>query len=176
MDLSKGSGDGQGPQAAVKLVVATVRKAGEGVAVLLKNQAFEDFVFEKGRRRQGEPILDFIQRRENEYERMQFLSQGHTRLSTDLEALFLLRNGGATVQQQKAILGQAGNEYDWDKIVEAMMIQMDNDQSGSWQKGARKGYGGCGAPFLLLRQRAGPMPLKKRHTLRNPWTTMLEMT
>ena len=141
MDLSKGSGEGQGPLVAVKLVVSTVRKACERVAPLLKNQAFEDFFFEKGRRRHGEPIQDFIQRRENEYERMQSLSQGHTRLSTDLQAFFLLRNSGATMQQQKAILGQAGNEYDWDKIVEAMMIQMDNDQSGSWHKGARKGYG-----------------------------------
>ena len=140
LDLSKGTGDGQGPQEAVKLVVSTVRKACERVAPLLKNQAFEDFFFEKGKRRSGEPISDFIQRRENEYERLQSLSQGHTTLSTDLQAFFLLRNSGASIQQQKAILGQAGNEFDWDKIVEAMMIQMDNDHSGSWQKGGRKGY------------------------------------
>ena len=38
LDLSKGSGDGQGPQAAVKLLVNTVRKACEGVAPLLKKQ------------------------------------------------------------------------------------------------------------------------------------------
>ena len=144
LDLSEGSGDGQGPQAAVKLLVSTVRKACERVAPLLKNQAFEDFFFERGRRRPGEPIQDFIQRRENEYERMQSLSQGHTKLSLDLQAFFLLRNSGASPQQQKAILGQAGNEYDWDKVVEAMMIQMDGDQN-NWQKGGRKGFTGSSA-------------------------------
>ena len=105
----------------------------------MKNQAFEDFFFERGRRRPGEPIQDFIQRRENEYERMQSLSQGHTKLSMDLQAFFLLRNSGATPQQQKAILGQAGNEYDWNKVVEAMMIQLDGDHN-NWQMGGRKGF------------------------------------
>ena len=120
-----------------------------------KNQAFENFFFEKGRRRQGEPIQDFIKRRENEYERLQSLSQGHTTLSTDLQAFFLLRNSGATMQQQKAILGQAGNEFDWDKVVEALMIQMNSDHSGSWQKGARKGYGAPLQGLGLCRGRRG---------------------
>ena len=130
-----------GPTAAVKLVVQTVRKACERVAPLLKNAAFEDFFFERGRRKQGEPIQDFIQRRQNEYERMTSLSQGHTKLSMDLQAFFLLRNSGASTTQQRAILGQAGNEYDWDKICEAMMIQLDGDHTG-WSKGSgKKGYG-----------------------------------
>lgn len=114
-----------GPLAATKLVVKTVRSACERVAPLLKNQAFEDYFFEKGRRRPNEPVSDYIQRRQNEYERLESLSQGHTKLSTDLQAFFLLRNCGASASQQRTILGQAGNEYDWDKITEAMMIQMD---------------------------------------------------
>ena len=132
-----------GPKIAVKLVVKTVRAAVERVAPLLKSQAFEDYFFEKGRRRAGEAISDFIQRRQNEYERLQSLTQGHTKLSVDLQAFFLLRNSGASAGQQRSILGQAGNEYDWDKIVEAMTIQLDADITGeskmTW-KGNRKGH------------------------------------
>ena len=132
-----------GPKAAVKLVVKTVRAAVERVAPLLKSQAFEDYFFEKGRRKPGEQISDFIQRRQNEYERLQSLTQGHTKLSVDLQAFFLLRNSGASASQQRSILGQAGNEYDWDKIVEAMTIQMDAEATGETRmpwKGNRKGY------------------------------------
>ena len=131
-----------GPKIAVKLVVKTVRSAVERVAPLLKSQAFEDYFFDKGRRRPGEQISDFIQRRQNEYERLQSLTQGHTKLSVDLQAFFLLRNSGASAGQQRSILGQAGNEYDWDKIVEAMTIQLDADISGEGKpvwKGNRKG-------------------------------------
>ena len=132
-----------GPKAAVKLVVKTVRAAVERVAPLLKSQAFEDYFFEKGRRKPGEQISDFIQRRQNEYERLQSLTQGHTKISVDLQAFFLLRNSGASAGQQRSILGQAGNEYDWDKIVEAMTIQLDSEITGesraTW-KGGRKGY------------------------------------
>ncbi len=131
-----------GPRVATKLVVKTVRAAVERVAPLLKSQAFEDYFFEKGRRRPGEQISDFIQRRQNEYERLQSLTQGHTKLSVDLQAFFLLRNSGASAGQQRSILGQAGNEYDWDKIVEAMTIQLDAEITGdakmAW-KGNRKG-------------------------------------
>jgi hypothetical protein len=130
LDISKSTAEGQGPEAAVKLVVRTVRTACERVAPLLRNQAFEDFFSERGR--PTEPIQDFVQRRENEYGRMQALSQGHTKLSLDLQAF--LGNSGAYAQQQKAILGQAGNEYGCDKIVEAMMIQMDGDHAGDWQR------------------------------------------
>ena len=131
-----------GPKIAVRLVVKTVRAAVERVAPLLKSQAFEDYFFEKGRRRAGEQISDFIQRRQNEYERLQSLTQGHTKLSVDLQAFFLLRNSGASASQQRSILGQAGNEYDWDKIVEAMTIQLDADITGETKmgwKGNRKG-------------------------------------
>ena len=131
-----------GPRAAVKLV-KTVRAAVERVAPLLKSQAFEDYFFERGRRKPGEQISDFIQRRQNEYERLQSLTQGRTKISVDLQAFFLLRNSGASASQQRSILGQAGNEYDWDKIVEAMTIQLDSEITGeakmSW-KGNRKGY------------------------------------
>ena len=125
-----------GPKAAVQLVVRTVRAACEKVAPLLKTQTFEDYFFEKGRRRLGESIQDYISRREGEYERLSGLTQGHTKLSTDLQAFFLLRNAGVTPPQRRAILGQAGNEYDWDKIVEAMLIQLDGGdepQSKGWK-------------------------------------------
>ena len=56
----------------------------------------------------------------------------------------MLRNSGATPQQQKAILGQAGNEYAWGKVVEAMMIQLDGDHN-NWQKGGCKGFTGSSA-------------------------------
>ena len=111
-----------GPKAAVQLVVRTVRAACEKVAPLLKTQTFEDYFFEKGRRRLGESIQDYISPREGEYEKLSGLTKGHTKLSTDLQAFFLLRNAGVTPPQHQAILGQAGNEYGWDKIVEAMLF------------------------------------------------------
>eukprot|EP00913_Durusdinium_trenchii_P034973 g32715.t1 len=40
----------------------------------------------------------------------------------------LLANEGVSPSQHRAILGQAGNEYDWDKIVEAMLIQLDGGE------------------------------------------------
>ena len=134
-----------GPQAAVSLLVKTVRQSCERVAPLLKNQVFEEYFFTKGMRRASEPIQDYIQRRQNEYERLQSLTQGHTKLSVDLQTFFLLRNSGCSAQQQKAILGQAGNEYDWDRVVEAMLIQLDQDDTSrgygiSW-KGSHKGKG-----------------------------------
>ena len=134
-----------GPQAAVSLLVKTVRQSCERVAPLLKNQVFEEYFFTKGMRRASEPIQDYIQRRQNEYERLQSLTQGHTKLSVDLQTFFLLRNSGCSQQQQKAILGQAGNEYDWDRVVEAMLIQLDQDDGSrsyghSW-KGSQKGKG-----------------------------------
>ena len=134
-----------GPLAAVTLLVRTVRQSCERVAPLLKNQVFEEYFFTKGMRRANEPIQDYIQRRQNEYERLQSLTQGHTKLSVDLQTFFLLRNSGCIPQQQKAILGQAGNEYDWDKVVEAMLIQLDQDDGsrhygGSW-KDSQKGKG-----------------------------------
>ena len=89
-------------------MVRTLRAACEKVAPLLKTQTFEDYFFEKGRRRLGESIQDYISRREGEYEK---LTQGHTKLSTDLQAFFLLRNAGVSPSQHRAILGQAGNEY-----------------------------------------------------------------
>ena len=101
-----------------------MRNACEKVAPLLKTQTFEDYFFEKGRRKASESIQDYISRRENEYEKLTSLTQGHTKLSTDLQAFFLLRNAGVSSSQHRAILGQAGNEYDWDKIVEAMLIQL----------------------------------------------------
>ena len=134
-----------GPLAAVTLLVRTVRQSCERVAPLLKNQVFEEYFFTKGMRRASEPIQDYIQRRQNEYERLQSLTQGHTKLSVDLQTFFLLRNSGCSPQQQKAILGQAGNEYDWDKVVEAMLIQLDQDDGsrhyGSSWKGSQKGKG-----------------------------------
>ena len=135
-----------GPLAAVTLLVKTVRQSCERVAPLLKNQVFEEYFFTKGLRRSNEPIQDYIQRRQNEYDRLQSLTQGHTKLSVDLQTFFLLRNSGCSSQQQKAILGQAGNEYDWDRVVEAMLIQLDQDDGSrsygnSW-KGSQKGKGG----------------------------------
>ena len=65
--------------------------------------------------------------------------QGHTKLSTDLQAFFLLRNAGVSPSQHRAILGQAGNEYDWDKIVEAMLIQLDGGEEPQG-KGWKNGY------------------------------------
>ena len=117
-----------GPKAAVQLVVKTVRSACEKVAPLLKTQTFEDYFFDKGRRKLGESIQDYISRREGEYEKLSALTQGHTKLSTDLQAFLLLRNAGVSPSQHRAILGQAGNEYDWDKIVEAMLIQLDGGE------------------------------------------------
>ena len=43
-----------GPRAAVQLVVKVVRNACEKVAPLLKTQTFEDYFFEKGRRKASE--------------------------------------------------------------------------------------------------------------------------
>ena len=129
-----------GPKAAVQLVVKTVRAACEKVAPLLKTQTFEDYFFDKGRRRLGESIQDYISRRESEYEKLTGLTQGHTKLSMDLQAFFLLRNAGVNPSQHRAILGQAGNEYDWDKIVEAMLIQLDggDEMTGKGWKGSYK--------------------------------------
>ena len=98
------------------------------MAPLLKTQTFEDYFFDKGRRKLGESIQDYISRREGEYEKLSALTQGHTKLSTDLQAFFLLHNAGVSPSQHRAILGQAGNEYDWDKIVEAMLIQLDGGE------------------------------------------------
>ena len=129
-----------GPQAAVQLVVNTVRAACEKVAPLLKTQTFEDYFFDKGRRRLGESIQDYISRRESEYEKLTGLTQGRTKLSMHLQAFFLLRNAGVNPSQHRAILGQAGNEYDWDKIVEAMLIQLDggDEMTGKGWKGSYK--------------------------------------
>ena len=49
-----------GPKAAVQLIVKTVRAACEKVAPLLKTQTFEDYFFDKGRRRQSESTQDYI--------------------------------------------------------------------------------------------------------------------
>ena len=121
-----------GPRAAVQLVVKVVRNACEKVAPLLKTQTFEDYFFEKGRRRQSESVQDYISRRQNEYEKLTGLTQGHTKLSTDLQAFFLLRNAGVSSSQHRAILGQAGNEYDWDKIV---VDRGDDIGSKGWKGG-----------------------------------------
>ena len=96
-----------GPKAAVQLVVKTVRAACEKVAPLLKTQTFEDYFFDKGRRRLGESIQDYISRRESEYEKLTGLTQGRTKLSTDLQAFFLLRNAGVNPSQHRAILGSS---------------------------------------------------------------------
>lgn len=99
----------------------TVRVACEKVAPLLKTPTFEDYFFDKGRRRQSESIQDYISRRESEYEKLTGPTQGHTKLDRPPSILSATK----CPSQHRAILGQAGNEYDWDKIVDAMLIQLD---------------------------------------------------
>eukprot|EP00913_Durusdinium_trenchii_P024135 g22662.t1 len=110
----------------------------EGFGLVDASGAF-DYFFEKGRRRPSESIQDYISHRENEYEKLTGLTQGRTKLSTDLQAFFLLRNAGESSSQHRAILGQAGNEYDWDKIVGAMLIQLDGGDDIS-SKGWKGGF------------------------------------
>ena len=121
--------------AATKTVVATVRSACERLAPLQKQTAFEDFFFQ-GSRKRGEAVQDYINRREREYERMRSLSNGHTSISEDLRTYFLLRLANVTMAEHKAILGQCANEYIWDDITAAMLIQLDTGSAS--ERGERR--------------------------------------
>ena len=107
----------------MEVVIAVVRTSCEKVAPLRKKEAFDEY-FTKGRRRGGEGIQDYIGRRQNDYDLLTSLSSS-TSLSEDLRAYFLLQLSGVDEQQHKHILGQCGNEYDWEKITGTMMIQLD---------------------------------------------------
>ena len=111
------------PKGTVEVVIAVVRTSCEKVAPLRKKEAFDEY-FTKGRRRGGEGIQDYIGRRQNDYDLLTSLSSS-TSLSEDLRAYFLLQLSGVDEQQHKHILGQCGNEYDWEKITGTMMIQLD---------------------------------------------------
>ena len=111
------------PKGAVEVVIAVVRTSCEKVAPLRKKEAFDEY-FTKGGRRGGEGVQDYIGRRQNEYDLLTSLSSS-TSLSEDLRAYFLLQLSGVDEQQHKHILGQCGNEYDWEKITSTMLIQLD---------------------------------------------------
>ena len=125
------------PKTATELVLTLVRAACEKVAPLRKREAFDNF-FRKGGRKPQESIQDYISRREADYERLTTLSST-TRLSEDLRTYFLLDLSLINEETHKRILGMCGNSYEWDKITEAMMIQLDRPD------GARERESG-GAP------------------------------
>ena len=108
--------------AALLILVPTVKAALMEVAPLQKNHAFNNF-FKKGQRARHEPVADYISRRGNEYARLTELSAG-TQLSEDVRAFFLLDMSGVSEQEHLRILGMAGNEYRLGPIGDAMMIQM----------------------------------------------------
>ena len=124
--------DAQGPLVAVRQVISVVRALCEKVAPLKKTQLFDEFFFE-GVRKPHEPIQDFIQRRSAEYDRLKSISRD-TSLSEDLRTYFLLKLSGISKEKHKSILGQAGNEYQWIEVVEAMQIQLDDDQKSTRQQ------------------------------------------
>ena len=124
------------PQKAVMMVLEVVRAACEKVAPIRKNEAF-DLFFERGFRKPTEAIQDYINRREREYEQLKSLSP-KTNVTSDLLTYFLLRLSGIDKTQQRLILGQCGNEFDWERVTSAMLVQLDTVHLASSQ-GPRRG-------------------------------------
>ena len=116
--------DAGGPDKATRMLIECVRKACEKAAPLKKRDAFEEF-FRRGARAPAESIQDFIARRETEYEKMTALSPDTT-VSEDLRTFFMLSLASISDEQHRAVLGQCQNDYKWDAITSAMLVQFDN--------------------------------------------------
>ena len=64
----------------------------------------------KPKRKPGEQVGDFVQRRPNSYETLVDLTGNHTIASEDLRTFFLMDMCGLTDEQRKRILDQASKE------------------------------------------------------------------
>ena len=91
-------------------------------------------------RRPQESMQQYIIRREQDFRRLEEAGGG-TSVPRSLRAMMLLLFGGLSQQEQVSVLSSVNNEYDFDKIANAMRIQFPQ---ANGKPVHRRDFLGCG--------------------------------
>ena len=111
------------PKDALRLLCATVKKECEAPTVINQREVFLQFFKTHARRRWGEEVPAYKQRRDEEYERMCKPNPG-TQISKNLLNFFLLDGMGISEQEHLDLLRHTDHKYeDTEKIMEHLKIQ-----------------------------------------------------
>ena len=92
----------------------------ERVTVVKKTEQFDKF-FERGQRRRGQGLDEYLRGRKQDWADLQDLDE-NTKMSDDLLAYFILKQSGLSREDRRQILLASQSKYDLDSIEQAMRV------------------------------------------------------